>query len=173
MKFFSIANGNADLCIAGGVDVMSDVPIRWPRKTRSWLLKHGQKVKGLSGKRGLFEALGKWKGSKLSMIGVEAPAVSEFSTGETMGHSADRLCAAFGVSRQDQDEFAFRSHTLAEKATKEGKLKDVLKVFVPGRDLPVSRDMGVKPDLEKSQSLKPAFVKPHGTVTAANASYRV
>jgi len=166
-----IANGNADLCIAGGVDVMSDVPIRWPRKTRSWLLKHGQKVKGLGGKRGLFAALNHWKGSKLSMIGVEAPAVSEFSTGETMGHSADRLCAAFGVSRQDQDEFAFRSHTLAEKATKEGKLKDVLKVFVPGRELPVSRDMGVKPDLKKSQSLKAAFVKPHGTVTAANASY--
>lgn len=49
-----------------------------------------------------------------------------------MGHSADRLAAAFGISRQAQDEFAFRSHTLAQKATQEGKLSDVLEIKVPG-----------------------------------------
>merc|ERR1719210_1357828 len=135
------------------------------------MLKHGQKIKGLTGPKGALNALGKWKGNKLSMIGFETPAVAEFSTGETMGHSADRLCAAFGVTREEQDQFAYRSHCNAKKAGEEGKLKDVLKVFVPGADEPVSRDMGVKPDLKKSQSLKAAFVKPHGTVTAANASY--
>lgn len=49
-----------------------------------------------------------------------------------MGHSGDRLAAAFGVSRQEQDEYASRSHSLAHDATKQGKLEDVLLVFVPG-----------------------------------------
>ncbi len=60
------------------------------------------------------------------------PAVAEFSSGESMGHSGDRLAAAFGVSRREQDEFAMRSHTLAKKATEEGKLTDILPVKVSG-----------------------------------------
>jgi len=167
----AIQTGEIDIGIAGGVDVMSDVPIRWPRKTREWMIKHGQRIRGIGGPKGALAALGKWKGSKLKMLGAETPAVSEFSTNETMGHSADRLASAFGVSREEQDQFAYRSHCNAKRAQEEGKLKDVLKVFVPGRDEPVSRDMGVNPNLEKSQKLKAAFVKPHGTITAANASY--
>ncbi|MFH4325408.1 hypothetical protein WAJ71_22950, partial [Acinetobacter baumannii] len=41
-----------------------------------------------------------------------APTISEYSTGELMGESADRLAAAFGVSREEQDEYALRTHTL-------------------------------------------------------------
>lgn len=50
-----------------------------------------------------------------------------------MGHSADRLAAAFGVSRVEQDEFALRSHTLAKKAQDEGLLQDVISFKVPGK----------------------------------------
>jgi len=167
----SIQAGEFDIGIAGGVECMSDVPIRWPRKTREWMIKYGSKIKGLGGPKGAIAALGKWKGSKLGMIGFETPAVAEFSTGESMGHSADRLASQFNISREEQDEFAYRSHVNAKKAAEEGKLKDVLKVFVPGRDEPVSRDMGVLPAKEKAASLKAAFIKPHGTITAANASY--
>ena len=42
------------------------------------------------------------------LFNVELPAVAEFSTNETMGHSADRLAAAFNVSREEQDTFALR-----------------------------------------------------------------
>lgn len=63
----------------------------------------------------------------------QLPAVAEFSTSETMGHSADRLAAAFAVSRLEQDEFALRSHTLAKKAQDEGLLEDVMPFKVPGR----------------------------------------
>lgn len=59
--------------------------------------------------------------------------MAEFSTAETMGHSADRLAAAFGVSRVEQDEFALRSHTLAKKAQDAGLLKDVSPFKVPGK----------------------------------------
>jgi len=66
------------------------------------------------------------------MMRMQLPAIAEFSTNEIMGHSADRLAAAFGVSRQAQDEYALRSHTLAKKATDEGKLSDVIPYKVPG-----------------------------------------
>ena len=49
-----------------------------------------------------------------------------------MGHSADRLAAAFGVTRLEQDQFALRSHTLAKKAQEEGLLEDVISFKVPG-----------------------------------------
>lgn len=49
-----------------------------------------------------------------------------------MGHSGDRLAAAFKVSRVEQDDYALRSHTLADKATKEGNLSDLETIFVPG-----------------------------------------
>lgn len=64
---------------------------------------------------------------------AQLPAVAEFSTAETMGHSADRLAAAFGVSRVEQDEFALRSHTLAKKAQDAGLLQDVVSFKVPGK----------------------------------------
>lgn len=49
-----------------------------------------------------------------------------------MGHSGDRLAAAFEVSRQEQDEYARRSHSLAQEATQKGYLSDLLTVHVPG-----------------------------------------
>lgn len=88
-----------------------------------------------------------------------------------MGHSSDRLAAAFKVSRREQDEFALRSHTLADKAFKEGLLKDIEPVVVGKKGL-ISRDNGVRVStMEKISKLNPAFVKPHGTTTAANSSY--
>lgn len=63
----------------------------------------------------------------------QLPAVSEFSTSETMGHSADRLAAAFAISREEQDEYALRSHSLAKRAQDEGLLSDVVPFKVPGK----------------------------------------
>lgn len=59
--------------------------------------------------------------------------MAEFSTNETMGHSADRLAAAFAVSRMEQDEYALRSHSLAKKAQDEGHLSDIVPFKVPGK----------------------------------------
>jgi acetyl-CoA acyltransferase len=108
----------------------------------------------------------------LKHFSLELPAIAEFSTDETMGHSGDRLAAAFGISRKDQDEYASRSHNLAHQAAQGGKLQDVLTVFTPGKSTPVSLDNGVRPSSpDQISKLKPAFVRPHGTITAANASF--
>ena len=49
-----------------------------------------------------------------------------------MGHSGDRLAAAFGITRKEQDDYARRSHTLAFEANKKGLLEDLLQVNIPG-----------------------------------------
>ena len=49
-----------------------------------------------------------------------------------MGHSGDRLAAAFDISRKEQDDYAQQSHTLAFEANKNRLLEDLLHVFVPG-----------------------------------------
>merc|ERR1711899_275837 len=83
-----------------------------------------------------------------------------------------RLAATYGVTRQEQDDFARRSHGNADKAQKDGNLSDVVPVFVPATKKMVQLDNGIRVSSpEQMAKLKPAFVKPHGTVTAANASF--
>jgi len=161
-----IASGNADTIIAGGVEFMSDVPIRHSRKMRKIMLD-SQKAKTTGAKLALLR-----RAMSASAWTPELPAVAEFSTNETMGHSADRLAAAFGVSRREQDEFSVRSHTFAKEATEKGYLNDRIDYKVPGVAEPVTKDNGIRvSSMEQMAKLKPAFIKPHGTVTAANASY--
>lgn len=62
----------------------------------------------------------------------QAPAIAEFSTNEIMGQSADRLAAAFNVTRQEQDAFAQRSHKLAQEATEQGNLDDIIPMHIAG-----------------------------------------
>lgn len=160
-----IAAGAYDVIVAGGVEFMSDIPIRHSRKMRSLMLK-ANKAKTPVQRLKLLASI------RPNYFVPELPAVAEFSSGETMGHSADRLAAAFKVSRKEQDEYALRSHTLAQEATNKGYLTDVLPVKVPGSEKVVSKDNGIRvSSLEQMGKLKPAFVKPHGTVTAANASF--
>ncbi|KAK2553671.1 Trifunctional enzyme subunit beta [Acropora cervicornis] len=160
-----VASGQCDTVIAGGVEFMSDVPIRLSRPLRKTLLSMN-KAKTLGARLGLLSKI------RPGYLSPELPAVAEFSTGETMGHSGDRLAAAFGVSRKEQDEYALRSHTLAHKATSAGNLEDLIPYKVPGRTQTVTADNGIRVSSpEQMAKLKPAFVKPHGTVTAANASF--
>jgi len=162
-----IATGAADVVVCGGVEFMSDVPIRFSRKMRG-LMMSMPKAKSLQ-KR--LSIVSKMMSPKV-LFDVDLPAVAEFSTNETMGHSADRLAAAFNVSRKEQDEFAIRSHSLAKKAQDEGKLSDVIPVKIPGKPVLIDKDNGIRVGtMEKLSSLKPAFIKPHGTITAANASF--
>ncbi|XP_066482851.1 trifunctional enzyme subunit beta, mitochondrial isoform X1 [Tiliqua scincoides] len=159
-----IASGQCDAVIAGGIEMMSDVPIRHSRKMRKIML-------GLSRAKSLGQRLSLISRIRPDYFAPELPAVAEFSTNEVMGHSADRLAAAFAVSRLEQDEYALRSHTLAKKAQEEGLLTDVVPFKVPGKDT-VVRDNGIRPSsLEQMSKLKAAFVKPYGTVTAANSSF--
>ena len=54
------------------------------------------------------------------ILALETPAIANYTTGEVMGVSSDRLSAKFGISRDDQDMFTVRSHTSAAKAHESG-----------------------------------------------------
>lgn len=158
-----IMAGKADVVIAGGSETMSDVPIRLTRKLR-------QKLITLPRKGGAMAAISHvTKGMSMSDIfNIETPAIANYTTGEVMGNSSDRLSAKFSVSRADQDEFAVRSHNLAAKAHADGFYEEEIIPYKGSRE-----ENGIKGDssVEKVSKLKPAFVKPHGTHTAANSSY--
>uniref|UniRef100_A0A6G1S4N8 acetyl-CoA C-acyltransferase n=1 Tax=Aceria tosichella TaxID=561515 RepID=A0A6G1S4N8_9ACAR len=159
-----IGQGVYDSVVCGGVETMSDVPIRISRPARQLALKMN-KARGFSQ---MAKYLAEIRGKHLSL---DLPAVAEFTSGETMGHSADRLTQSFGITRREQDEFALRSHSAAAMATKEKLLSDVDTVFVYKQGA-ISEDNGIRPtSLEKMASLKPAFIKDYGTVTAANSSF--
>lgn len=159
-----IERGNYNTVICGGVETMSDVPIRVNKLLRKLLLDLN-KAKTIAQRLSLLAKL------RPRHFSLELPAVAEFTSNEIMGHSADRLTSAFHVSRQEQDEYALRSHSLAKKATEEGLLVDVEPVFINKKGV-ISEDNGIRPTpLEKMSKLKPAFIKPYGTVTAANSSF--
>jgi acetyl-CoA acyltransferase len=160
----SIGMGDYDSVVCGGVETMSDVPIRISQAARKLALK----MNSARGFGQMVKYLAEIRGKHLSL---DLPAVAEFTSGEVMGHSADRLTQSFGVSRREQDEFALRSHSNAAMATKEKLLRDVDTVFVHKKGA-ISEDNGIRPtSMDKMASLKPAFIKEYGTVTAANSSF--
>jgi len=161
-----IRAGLADRVIAGGAETLSDPPIRVARPVRKRLFeaRHAQ------GAVDYFELL---EGLDPREIIPEAPSIEEFSTGEVMGESADRLAAAFGISRRAQDEFALRSHRKAAAARDAGRLDAGLyKAAVPPDFAPITTDNVIRDDtsLDQLRDLPPAFIKPFGTVTAGNSS---
>merc|ERR1712066_880859 len=160
-----IEMGVYDVCVAGGVEFMSDVPIRHSRKMRQWMLASQKMKKPPQMLKHIMKIRPGW-------LAPELPGIAEFSTNEVMGHSADRLAATFAVSRAEQDEFAMRSHANAKAAQEAGNLSDVVPLMVNKKVGIVDKDNGIRPSTpEQMAKLKAAFVKPHGTVTAANASY--
>ncbi len=91
-----------------------------------------------------------------------------------MGANADRLARRLGITREDQDEYAARSHRLAVEAIQKGIMKkEVIPVVVPHTGQVVTDDNGPRADAstEKLALVKPAFEKRYGTVTAGNSSF--
>ncbi|MEX2404067.1 MAG: acetyl-CoA C-acyltransferase [Balneolales bacterium] len=163
----AIQTGHADVVVAGGTETMSDLPIRLSRKLRQKLLE-SRKSKSPA------DYLKLLKGLRTADIKPEIPDVAEYSTGESMGESCDKMAAMFGITRDAQDAFAMRSHQCAERARHDKLFDDeVIPAMVPPDFNPVTADNGVRPDstIGKLEKLPPAFVKPHGTVTAGNASF--
>ena len=162
-----LATGQAEVCIAGGVEFCSDQPIRYPRVVRQLLMK-GPRAKTLEAKAEVGELA---RNFNMKAFIPEFVDPREFSSNEIMGEYCDRLCSMFSVSREDQDMFGLRSHELAFAAATAGHLSDIVPVSVPGLETKITKDNGIRVStLEKLGKLKPAFTK-NGTVTAANASF--
>ena len=147
----SIALGDADIVVAGGMESMSNVPfyvesMRWGNKYGNTTLTDGLAKDGLT----------------------------DVYDGKAMGNAAELCAKECGISRGDQDAFAIESYKRSQAAWNEGKFtNEIVPVSIPqrkGDPLLFSKDeepFNVK--FDKIPELKPAFQK-DGTVTAANAS---
>ncbi len=162
----AIQTDTAQVGIAGGTDSASVVPITISRRLATALVD-------LTKARTPKQRLKVLAGIKLKDLAPVPPAVTELSTGMTMGEHGEQLAKDHGISRAAQDDFAHRSHTLAARAWAEGKLDDeVMHAYVPSSPEPFVRDNVVREDssIDAYRRLKPAFDRRHGTLTAGNST---
>lgn len=163
----SIMVGDVAVGIAGGADSSSVVPIGVSKKL-SLALVDLQKAKTFGQKLAILKHL---RPKDLMPV---PPAIKEYSTGLTMGQNAEQMARDRGITRQQQDELAHRSHTLAAQAWEEGKLNDeVMTAYIePYTKEPLDRDNLVRfnSTLEGYAKLRPAFDRQYGTLTAANST---
>ncbi len=150
----TIAAGDAELVIAGGVEVMSSSPF----VNRD--LRFGKRLRHSA----LIDTI--WEG------------LTDPVSGLIMGMTAENLVEEFQISRKDQDEFAVLSHQRAFRAAREGRFKDeIVKIMIPkkvfGKDLPPEsfvQDEGPNPALNvQTLSQYPPMFKEKGSVTAGNS----
>jgi acetyl-CoA acetyltransferase family protein len=163
----SIRSGHVGVAIVGGTESFSDPPIRLSKQLRQALVKM-QKAKGPADYFKILKDL-----SPMDLV-PDIPSAAEFSTGLTMGESCERLAKAWGVTRDESDRFAERSHILADRAWKEGRLaEEVVPVQVPPQFETVATDDGPRGDsnMESLGKLKPAFDKQFGIITAGSSSF--
>ena len=153
----AITIGEGNLYITGGIEHMTRGP---------WVMSKASKAFGRDVQ--LHDSSFGWRFINPKMV--------ELYGTEGMGQTAENLVSLYNISREDQDLFAFNSQMKASKAIKSGRLnKEICSVNIPQRkksDLIFETDQFIKPHttLEKLKTLRPAFKKENGSVTAGNSS---
>ena len=147
----AIKAGDGELFVAGGMESMSNAPYLLEKARTGYRMGDGALVDAVV-KDGLWCAF----------------------EGVHMGEEAEIVADKYGISRQAQDQFAYRSHTKAHEATEAGRFRDeIVPVEVPGKKgaTTVDRDESIRPDtsIETLGKLNPVFRNEYGTVTAGNA----
>ncbi|MGF7399856.1 acetyl-CoA C-acetyltransferase [Thermoanaerobacterium thermosaccharolyticum] len=144
--------GDADIVVAGGMENMSRAPYILNDARFGYRMNNGQLVDEM-----VYDGL------------------TDVFNQYHMGITAENLAEKYGISREEQDEFAYRSQKLASEAISSGRFEDeIVPVIVPqkkGDPIEFKVDEHVRPNttMEALAKLKPSFKK-DGTVTAGNAS---
>lgn len=145
-----IKAGDADIILAGGTENMTLAPFALEKARYGYRMGNGALVDTMI-KDGLWEAFNDYH----------------------MGITAENVAEQWGLSREEQDDFAFRSQELAKKAIENGTFKDeIVPVVIKTRKGDLVFDTDEHPRAttrDKMANLRPAFKK-DGTVTAGNAS---
>jgi acetyl-CoA C-acetyltransferase len=149
----AIETGNSSIVVAGGMESMSNAPYLLPNARKGYRLGNGQVVDSMV-HDGLWDIYNDYH----------------------MGITGENVAEKYGITREEQDEFALNSHRKAVAAQKECRFKSqIVPVELPAKKkgqtaVIFDKDEGPREDttIEVLRSLKPAFKK-DGTVTAANA----
>lgn len=161
----SILAGNAEIIIAGGTDSTTNVRIPMSKKFSS-VMRDVNFAKTFGARLKLLSSL-----SAKDILPI-APSITEYSVGETMGQSCEKMVKKWGVSRAQQDDIAYRSHVNAANAWKQGYLdQQVMTALLPNATR-IKEDNLVRKNAERAayDTLKPVYDKATGSVTAGNAS---
>ena len=144
----AIAAGDGELFVAGGVESMSRAPLVMAKPDMAWP----------RGNQTVWDTTLGWR--------FPNPRMEEMFPLESMGETGENVAERYGVSREEQDEFALRSQQRWAEAAEAGRFDDEL---VPIGE--AVRDEHPRPDTsaEKLATLKPAF-RSGGSVTAGNSS---
>lgn len=144
--------GDADVILCGGTESMSNAPYLIPTARFGQRMGNGKLIDTMI-EDGLTDAFNKYH----------------------MGITAENIASQWGISREEQDEFAVRSQNKAEEAKRLGKFnEEIVEVEInhrKGNPININEDEYIKSNItiEKLKKLKPAF-KTDGTVTAGNSS---
>ena len=151
LGFYQIMAGEAKCIMAGGADCMSAAPFM------VFDARYGKKYGHMELRDSMWDSL--------TNLGV----------GPSMGITAENVADAYGVTREDMDQYALRSQQRAAAAIDAGKFEEeIIPITVPGPDggeVVVCRDEGIRPGTtaETLAGLKPCFLE-NGSVTAATSS---
>lgn len=158
-----IQSGEADVVVAGGVDVTSAAPVPHKKEVIDTLQK-AQKSKGFD----LVKTIAQVNPKDLF---PQAPSISERYTGKTMGEHAEDMVKYFDIPREEQDALAIASHAKAHAAREAGHVAPQI-VPVLTKAGPVTEDNLIRETMnpEKVASLRPVFDRRNGTITAASSS---
>lgn len=152
----AIKLGEGDIFIAGGTESMSRAP---------WVIAKSETAFGRNAQ--IVDSTIGWRFPNKKLTDMYYPY--------SMGETAENVAKKYGISRQEQDEFAFSSQSKYKNALEQGKFKDeIVTVSIPQRKkdpIIVEVDEHPRPDvtLEQLAKLKPAF-SDNGTVTAGSSS---
>src|SRR6184192_1835057 len=149
----AIQTGNSSIVVAGGMESMTNAPYLLPNARKGYRLGNGQLIDSMV-HDGLWDIYNDYH----------------------MGLTGENVAEKYGITREEQDDFAVNSHRKAVAATKECRFKaQIIPVELPARkkgEVPIIFDKDESPredtTIEILRSLKPAFKK-DGTVTAGNA----
>src|SRR6476661_3047321 len=149
-----IVLGHHDIVIAGGAESLSNVPILHSR-TMSDKLVAFSRAKGPAAQLKILSSI-----RPADFVPI-TPAIAEPSTGESMGQSAEKMAKINHISREEQDQFALRSHRMANVGTEDGRLTaEIAPLYVPPNyETVVERGNGIRADtsLEQLAALRPVF----------------
>ena len=167
--FDKIKAGMVSVLVAGGTESMSRAPLLFNQKFTD-IFAEFSTAKTMGQKLSAIKKIKlKYLVPRISIV----EALKDPFVGLNMGQTAEILAKEFGISRKEQDEFALRSHKLAVRATKEGRLKEEITPFYIGPRYKevVEKDVGPREEqtMEALEKLKPYFDRKTGSVTVGNA----
>lgn len=162
--------GEGKIYVCGGVESMSNIPLVYSEKMTTLFSK-------LADSKTAFDKVRTMLGFKPSFLKPVVGLMSGLTdpvSGLLMGSTAEVLAQDFGISREEQDAFALRSHQKAQKAKESGRfsLESMALVYDAYEGKYLDYDDGIRESqtLAKLATLRPFFDRKNGTVTAGNSS---